>query len=179
MNKKLCLFCGSQSGNKPVYEKVSEELGSYLARISVGLVYGGASIGLMGRAAQACLDQGGEVIGVIPKKIVDLEVGKQDITKLHLVDNMHHRKQLMYDLSDAFLALPGGFGTLDELCEILTWKQLSYHSKPIGLLNINGYFDHLIKHFDFMVSEGFLSQQHRELVIVKDRCGPLVERLLA
>lgn len=162
--KRICVFCGSSSGKSPEYLKVAQELGKLLAQNNFGLVYGGASIGIMGAVADAVLAEGGKVWGVIPQSIMDLEVAHGNLTELHVVDSMHERKKLMYDLSDAFVALPGGMGTLDELCEILTWAQLGYHRLPCYLVNYQGFFDHLMTHFKKINEEGFLSNEHLALL---------------
>jgi len=162
--KKICVFCGSASGKNPKYVKVANELGAKLVKEDMGLVYGGASIGVMGAVADSVLKDNGAVWGVIPQSIIDLEVGHKNLTDLKVVGSMHERKQEMYDLSDAFVAIPGGMGTLDELCEIITWAQLKYHHKPCYVLNEGGFFDHLMEHFRYINSEGFLSDEHLELV---------------
>lgn len=162
--KKICIFCGSASGIEGKgYTEMAQNLGHLIAKNGWGLVYGGASVGVMGVIADSCLKYGGEVIGVIPESLQEIEVGHDHLTQLYVVDSMHARKQLMYDLSDAFIALPGGFGTLDELCEIMTWAQLKHHQKPCFIYNYNGFFNHLLEHFDFIVQEGFLSIEHRRI----------------
>lgn len=163
--KSLCIFCGSASGGgEGMYLKEAQEVGRWLADHDIELVYGGASIGVMGEIANACLEFGGRVVGVIPESLLKIEVGHKNLSELHVVESMHERKQKMYDLSDAFLALPGGFGTLDELCEILTWAQLKHHKKPCYILNSTGFYDHLLTHFDHLVTEKFLSLEHRRLL---------------
>lgn len=162
--KKICVFCGSSSGIDPIHVKKARELGQKMAASEIGLVYGGASIGVMGAIADGCMEAGGSVWGVIPKQIVDLEVGHQGLQNLEVVEDMHIRKARMYELSDAFFALPGGMGTLDELCEIVTWAQLKYHSKPCYVINIDGFFDHLLRHFRHINQQGFLSNEHLALV---------------
>lgn len=164
--KKLCLFCGSSAGKNTVYAEEARALGQKLAEGGAGLVYGGASIGVMGAAADGALERGGEVIGVIPKSLVEWEVAHAGLTELKVTPGMHERKILMYDISDAFVAMPGGFGTLDELCEILTWAQLQYHQKPIYLLNTNSFFDSLLDHFKKVNQEGFVSDEHLALLKV-------------
>ena len=154
--KYLCVFCGSAKGNDPKYLKLGEEIGKILVRNNVGLVYGGASIGLMGAIADSVLKNGGSVIGVIPKALVDYEVAHSGLTKLHVVDNMHQRKQLMYDNADYFLSLPGGMGTLDEMFEVLTWTQLKYHEKPSYILNFEGFYDSLLSYLRHSNAEGFI-----------------------
>lgn len=162
--ENICVFCGSASGASEDYTKMAKSLGKELADREMGLVYGGASIGVMGAVADGCLDAGGKVFGVIPESIRDLEVGHQNLTQLEIVDTMHDRKARMYDLSSAFFALPGGMGTLDELCEIVTWAQLQYHAKPCYVINYNGFFDALMQHFKHINQQGFLSDAHLNLV---------------
>jgi uncharacterized protein (TIGR00730 family) len=164
--KSICVFCGSSAGAVPAYAEAARALGSELVRRGLRLVYGGGNVGLMGILADAVLAGGGEVIGVIPQALLAKEVGHAGLTKLHVVASMHERKALMAELSDAFLALPGGFGTLEEFCEVLTWSQLGLHRKPCGLLNVNGYYDPLMAFFDRAVSDGFLRARHRDLVLV-------------
>lgn len=163
--KQVCVFCGSSSGRNPAYAAAAASLGDLLAVHDVTLVFGGGRIGLMGVVADAALAAGGHVVGVIPKAMEDWEVAHRQLTELHVVDSMHERKALMADLADAFIALPGGFGTLDELCEILTWAQLGMHRKPIGLLNIDGYFDLLLAFFDRSTSDRFVHPAHRRLLL--------------
>lgn len=160
----ICVFCGSASGITEDYVKMGHELGAELVKRKMGLVYGGASIGVMGAVAQGCLENEGKVYGVIPQSIKDLEVGHQGLTSLEVVDSMHDRKARMYELSDAFFALPGGMGTLDEFCEIVTWAQLQYHHKPCYVINYNGFFDALVQHFKYINQQGFLSDEHLKLV---------------
>jgi uncharacterized protein (TIGR00730 family) len=164
--KSICVFCGSSAGSVPAYADAARALGWELVRRGLRLVYGGGNVGLMGILADAVLGGGGEVIGVIPQALLAKEVGHAGLTKLHVVGSMHERKALMAELSDAFLALPGGFGTLEEFCEVLTWLQLGLHGKPCGLFNVNGYYDPLLAFFDRAVSDGFLRAQHRDLVLV-------------
>ncbi len=166
--KKICVFCGSSAGRGEGYKSMAQKMGTTLTDNNLGLVYGGASIGVMGAMADEVLGAGGEVWGVMPKSLVEWEVAHSGLTKFEVVDSMHVRKQIMYDWSDAFVAMPGGFGTLDELCEILTWAQLKYHQKPCFLLNFNGFFDHLVKHFEHINKEGFLSDEHLKLITVVD-----------
>ncbi len=164
--KHLCVFCGSSTGNNPIYAHTARQLGTLLAEQRVGLVFGGGHIGLMGVLADAVLAGGGEVIGVIPQALRDLELAHRGVTQLHVVETMHQRKALMADLADAFAALPGGFGTGDEFFEILTWSQLGIHNKPIAVLNTAGYFDGMLTWMDHMVREGFVSAANRRLVQV-------------
>ncbi len=175
--KKVCVFCGSSAGNGESYKSMAKEMGSVITNNNMGLVYGGASIGVMGTMADEVLEADGEVWGVMPKSLVDWEVAHPKLTKFEVVDSMHTRKQLMYDWSDAFVAMPGGFGTLDELCEILTWAQLKYHQKPCFLLNFNGFFDNLVKHFEHINKEGFLSDEHLGLITVVDTFEELEKSL--
>ncbi len=161
--KKLCVFCGSKSGNQQ-YLKDAETLGHLLAENKIGLVYGGAKVGLMGALADGVLAKGGDVWGVMPQSLIDLEVAHKDLKMFYTVSNMHERKQKMYDLSDGFLAIPGGMGTLDELFEITTWGQLQYHNKPIWLLNSRGFFDNLLGHLRLASREGFISASHLNLI---------------
>jgi len=175
---RVCVFCGSRSGGNAIYGETAAALGDLIARRGFGLVYGGGNIGLMGIVADAALAAGGEVIGVIPRHLLDREVAHSGLSNLHVVDSMHTRKALMAELSDLFIAAPGGFGTLDEMCEILTWAQLGLHRKPCGLLNVAGYFDPLLGMFDHAVSEGFLGAPHRSL-IVSDHDAPRLIELLA
>ena len=171
--KNLCVFCGSRTGNEPEYGRAARELGGMLASVNTGLVYGGGKIGLMGVLADTVLQNGGKVYGVIPSALRDLEVAHEGLTELIVVASMHERKQRMYDLSDGFLALPGGFGTLDEFCEILTWSQLGYHSKPIGFLNTKGYFNLLLDHFRYSVEQGFVDRSLLERIYVADNVGEI------
>ncbi|MCO4794612.1 MAG: TIGR00730 family Rossman fold protein [Bacteriovoracaceae bacterium] len=175
--KKLCVFCGSGTGKDQKYGEEARDLGVALAKSGIGLVYGGASVGVMASAADGCLESGGEVYGVIPQSLVEWEVAHSGLTELKVVDSMHERKQIMYDLSDAFVAFPGGFGTLDELCEILTWAQLKYHEKPIYVFNQDGFYDHLLAHFRFINKEGFLKEGHLELVTEVKGLSELLEHL--
>lgn len=162
--KRVCIFCGSRSGEAPTYRETAQRLGRLLVAERWGLVYGAGHVGLMGMLADAVLAAGGEVIGVIPQALVDRELAHQGLTALHVVETMHQRKALMADLADAFIALPGGFGTADELFEILTWAQLGIHTKPIGLLNVDGFFDPLLAWLDLCVREQFLRPVHRALL---------------
>src|SRR5215813_9675976 len=175
--RRVCVFCGSKSGGRPVFAEAAQLLGRLLAERGLGLVYGGGHIGLMGVLADAALAAGGEVAGVIPQTLVDKELAHSGLTALHVVATMHQRKALMADLADGFAALPGGFGTADELFEILTWAQLGLHSKPIGLLNVAGYFDPLLAWVDHCVREGFLRPQHRALLQVSRDAEELLDML--
>ena len=165
MPARICVFCGSSSGLSRTYADAAVALGRCLAEHGTDLVYGGASVGLMGVLADTVLASGGEVVGVIPKALAEKEVSHKHLTQLHVVGSMHERKALMAELSDAFIALPGGFGTIEELCEIITWGQLGFHRKPIGLLNVDGYFDSLLAFFDRAMHDQFVNSAHRRLVI--------------
>lgn len=175
----LCLYCGSSPGTNPIYKTAAYDFGKTLAELKIRLVYGGGSVGLMGVAADACLGAGGEVVGVIPQLLMDKEVGHAGITKMHVVANMHERKALMTELSDGFIALPGGYGTLDELFEALTWLQLGYHQKPVGLLNVGGFFNHLVSFVDHSRDERFLRDLHRDALCVDTDLKQLIAKLRA
>lgn len=164
MLTSLCVFCGSRSGNDPAFETVARALGTLLGQRSVRLVYGGARIGTMGAVADAALAAGGEVLGVIPQAIADVEVAHEGLTELHVVGSMHERKALMAAHADAFLALPGGLGTLEELFEVWTWSQLGIHRKPLGVLNLNGYYDALAALLEHMIAQGFVRREHAALL---------------
>ncbi|HEV2462624.1 MAG TPA: TIGR00730 family Rossman fold protein, partial [Acidobacteriaceae bacterium] len=165
----ICVFCGSAMGARPEYESAARDLGRRIAESGYGLVYGGGSVGLMGVLADAALAAGGEVVGIIPDVIVDLEVGHSGLTELLVVRTMHERKALMAERADAFMALPGGYGTMDEFMEIVTWAQLGIHSKPCVLVNVAGYYDALMRFLDVGVSEGFIRAENRALVqVAKD-----------
>ena len=163
--RRLCVFCGSSKGSREVYADQARRLGEALAARGLGLVYGGGHIGLMGVLADALLQAGGEVIGVIPQALVDKELAHGGLTELRVVTTMHQRKALMADLADGFLALPGGFGTADEFFEVLTWAQLGLHDRPVGLLNVAGFFDPLLAWLDHTVAEGFIKPVHRRLLL--------------
>ncbi len=163
--KYICVFCGSKIGNRDVYQLAAQALGKAIANRGLNLVYGGSDVGLMGIVADTVLANGGEVIGVIPEFFISQEVAHPNLTKLHIVKSMHERKALMAKSADAFIALPGGYGTLEELAEIITWAQLDLHNKPIGILNIDNYYQSLLAFFDKSVTEGFLSKQLRSLIL--------------
>jgi uncharacterized protein (TIGR00730 family) len=175
--KAVCVFCGSGTGSRPAYETAARDLGLLLAREQVTLVYGGACVGLMGVLANTVLGAGGAVVGVMPGSLVAKEVAHRGLTKLHVVESMHERKALMASLADSFVALPGGYGTLDELCEIITWSQLGIHEKPVGLLNIAGFFDGLLCLLDHAAAEGFIRPSHRSLLIEESDPESLWKRL--
>lgn len=175
----LCVFCGSSSGNTPEYGQVARDLGVKLASLGIKLVYGGGRVGLMGVLADSALEAGGEVVGVIPQMLLDKEVGHAGLTELRVVQTMSERKWLMGELSDAFIALPGGIGTMDELFEAWTWTQLDIHRKPCALLNFNSYYDPLVAFLDRSVEEGFLRPRHRAALIVERDLDVLLARLAA
>ncbi len=177
--QRICVFCGSSAGFSGAYRAAAVELGRFLAEQGLGLVYGGGRIGLMGVLADAVLAQGGRVIGVIPQPMVAREIWHSGLTELRIVPSMHDRKSLMAELADAFIALPGGFGTFEEFCEMITWSQLGIHRKPCGLLNVAGYYDPLLKLFDHAVAEGFLKRENRELVLASASCQELLEKMQA
>jgi uncharacterized protein (TIGR00730 family) len=174
--RRVCVFCGSSMGTRPAYRDAAAALGRMLAERGLGLVYGGGNVGLMGIMADAALQAGGEVIGVIPEALTKFEVGHLDLTKLHVVGSMHERKALMAELADAFIALPGGIGTMEELFEVWTWGQLGMHPKPLGFLDVAGYYDHLHTFLDHMVAEGFLRDRHRAMVAVEEDPATLLDR---
>jgi uncharacterized protein (TIGR00730 family) len=175
--RRLCVFSGSSPGGHPDYGQAAEELGRALAGQGIGVVYGGAQVGLMGTIADAALEAGGEVVGVIPQALVDREIAHTGLTDLHVVGSMHERKARMADLADGFIALPGGMGTLEELFEAFTWTQLGLQSKPLGLLEVRGYFAQLVAFLDHVVEERFLTAEHRALLVVEERAQALLDAL--
>jgi uncharacterized protein (TIGR00730 family) len=178
MLKRVCVFCGSSAGTRPSYAAAAASLGRLLAGWHVGVVYGGGNVGLMGALADAALAAGGEVIGVIPEHLVSKELAHRGVD-LRIVHSMHERKALMSDLADAFVALPGGYGTFEEFCEVLTWSQLGLHTKACGLLNVERYYDGLLGLVDHAVAEGFVRRESRDLVLVDDDATRLLARLAA
>jgi hypothetical protein len=177
--KRLAVYCGSASPTDPVYVDSARAVGRTLAERGIGVVYGGGKLGLMGAVADSALEAGGDVIGIIPQALVDAEVAHRGLTELHVVGTMHQRKQAFTDLSDGFVTLPGGTGTMDELWEALSWAQLGYHAKPVGLLNVSGYYDGLIQFWREMASVGFVRPQHRELLIVDSDLDGLLDQMAA
>jgi uncharacterized protein (TIGR00730 family) len=175
--RSLCVFCGSNSGNDPTYDNVARDFGVLLAKSNIDLVYGGGHVGLMGIVADAVLAGGGNAIGVIPRMLWDREVGHRNLTELHIVETMHERKAMMASLSDAFVALPGGLGTLEELFEVWTWAQLGIHRKPLGFLDVLGFYAPLLSFLDRAVDAGFLRAQHRSMAIVDVDPAALLRRL--
>lgn len=174
---RVCVFCGSSAGTRPEYADAARAMGRTLAERGLGLVYGGGKVGLMGIVADAVLEAGGQATGVIPEALMAREVGHAGLTELHVVGTMHQRKALMADLSDGFVALPGGFGTYEEFCEVLTWSQLGIHPKPCGLLNVAGFYDPLLALFDHAVREGFVKPAHRTLVMEETEPAALLDRM--
>jgi uncharacterized protein (TIGR00730 family) len=175
--KSICVFCGSSKGNNKIYRETAAVFGKMLAENNITLVYGGGKVGLMGVMANSALGAGGKCIGIIPKSIADLEIAHDHLTELYIVKTMQERKAMMMEMADAFVALPGGLGTLDELAEVLTYNQLRIFDKPLGLLNVNSYFDHLMKFFDHGVMEGFVRKEHRDNIIVDENAIELLGRL--
>jgi hypothetical protein len=175
--RRLCVFCGSNRGAGPLYTEATKEAGRELARRGIGVVYGGGNIGLMGEIADAVLAAGGHVTGVIPEALMAREVGHRGLPDLRIMKTMHERKALMAELSDGFIALPGGFGTFDELFEILTWAQLGFHEKPCGLLNMNGFFDPLLRFLDHAAAERFIRPENLSLLVVESELGRLLDSM--
>ncbi len=175
--RRVCVFCGSAIGRDPAFAAAATTLGTLLAKRRIGLVYGGAMVGLMGEVADAALTAGGEVYGVIPEKLAAKEIAHDGLTQLHIVDGMHARKAKMAALSDAFVSLPGGWGTLEETFEVLTWLQLRYHEKPVGLINVNGYYDGLLAFADHALEVGLLTLENRRLLLDADDPETLLARL--
>ena len=177
MHQSICVFCGSSPGADPAYRRAATDLGALLASQGRRLVYGGGNVGLMGVVADAALQNGGTVVGVIPQHLLDLEVGHQGLTELRVVHSMHERKEQMSTLGDAFVLLPGGLGSLEEFFEIWTWGQLGLHRKPYGILNVAGYFDALLAFLDHAVGERFVHPEHRRLVVVASEAAYLLAKL--
>ncbi|MBR0553058.1 TIGR00730 family Rossman fold protein [Stakelama marina] len=175
--KRLAVYCGSATPADPVYIEAARNLGRSLAERGIGVVYGGGKLGLMGAVADSALDAGGEVIGVIPQALVDAEVAHRNLSELHVVETMHERKARFTELADGFVTIPGGTGTMDELWEAMSWSQLGYHSDPVGLLNIAGYYDHLIRFVEKMGEVGFLRPQHQNILIVANELDTLLDRM--
>ena len=175
--QQLCVFCGSSSGSRPIYAEAAAELGRELVKSGVTLVFGGGRVGLMGIVADSVLAAGGQAIGVMPRALVEKEIAHTSLTKLHVVESMHQRKALMADLADAFLLLPGGYGSWEEFLEVVTWLQLGIHRKPCALLNVAGYYDALLSQTSHARAEGFLHPAHKEMLIVEENPARLVGRL--
>ena len=177
--QKFCVFCGSNPGGELAYSEAAVNVGRLIASRGGRLVYGGGRVGLMGSVANAVLEAGGEVIGVMPRSLVEKDIAHNGLTKLHIVESMHERKALMEKLSDAFLLLPGGFGSWDEFSEIVTWAQLGIHAKPCGILNVAGYYDPFLAQIDRAVAAGFVRPAHRNMVLVASDAGTLLSRLMS
>ncbi|MDG9930564.1 MULTISPECIES: TIGR00730 family Rossman fold protein [unclassified Pseudomonas] len=173
--KSVCVFCGASPGARPIYREAAENLGRSLAERGLTLVYGGGAVGLMGVVADAALAAGGEVIGIIPQSLERAEIGHKGLTRLEVVDGMHARKARMAELADAFISLPGGLGTLEELFEVWTWGQLGYHAKPLGLLEVDGFYSRLTEFLDHLVAQRFVREQHRAILQVSESPGELLD----
>lgn len=176
--QRICVFCGSSPGARPAYAASAVALARFLAANHIGIVYGGGRVGLMGTLADAALEAGGDVIGVIPESLAAKELAHPRLSDLRVVGSMHERKAMMAELADAFIALPGGYGTFEEFCEVLTWTQLGLHRKPCGILNVEGYYDPLLALFDHALAEQFVRPAHRDMVISDVHCESLVQKLL-
>lgn len=174
---RVCVFCGANAGASPLYVEAARAVGTALADAGITVIYGGGGLGLMGAMARGAIDAGGEAIGIIPESLLQFEPPPDRLTELRVVTSMHQRKALMVELADAFVALPGGLGTLDELSEVLTWAQLGLHAKPCGLLNVDGYFDLLMAWLDHATAQRFIRAEHRAMVLVDDDLARLLERL--
>ncbi len=177
--RRICIYTGSNVGARPAYQQAAREMGHELVRRGIGMVYGGGRVGLMGIIADEMMAAGGEVIGVMPRALFPTEVGNTNITHLYEAGSMHERKAMMTDLSDGFIALPGGFGTLDELFEIVTWAQLGIHDKPVGLLNVNSFYDPLLAVIQHLVAEGFVKSYHAALIMTEEHPAALLDRFAA
>lgn len=175
--KRICVYCGSSFGENPIYVETARAMGEAIAKRGDELVYGGGKVGLMGTVADAVLAAGGRVIGIMPKFLVDKEIAHKGLTELRVVDTMHNRKEMLLRISDAVIALPGGWGTYDELAEAVTWAQLGLHEKPIGVLNLNGFYNPLIAQMDHAIAEGFVRPAHRDLLIIDENLSNLLKRI--
>ncbi|WP_255832526.1 TIGR00730 family Rossman fold protein [Kordiimonas sp. SCSIO 12603] len=175
--KSVCVYCGSRLGNKSYYQELANNLGEMIAGADMSLVYGAGSVGLMGVVARAARDAGGNVIGIIPEHLDDVEITQDGLAELHITDNMHERKKMMFDRSDAFIVLPGGLGTLDETMEMMTWAQLSLHKKPIILINYKDFWSPLVELIDHVVNDGFASDEHGKLLTVVETAEEAMELL--
>ena len=174
--KRICVYCGSSPGRLPEYRDAAQALGHELAARDLGLVYGGASVGVMGAVADAVLEKGGQAIGVIPFALATREVAHSGLDELFVVESMHERKAKMAELSDGFIALPGGWGTIEEIFEMLTWAQLGFHQKPCGLLNISGYYDHLFTFLEHAIDQRFVREEYRPMIMMEQTAGGLLDR---
>lgn len=176
---KIAVFCGSGTGNTQKYTQAAEEFANVMSSAGITVIYGGAKVGLMGIIANRMLENGGKVIGVMPKSLVDVEIAHDALTELHVVNSMHERKALIADLADSFIMLPGGSGSLDEFFEMFTWAQLGYHAKPCGILNVDGYYNYLLKFLDHVVSEGFLKNEYRNMIIVNESPQTMLQNFIS
>ncbi|QGH32889.1 TIGR00730 family Rossman fold protein [Gracilibacillus salitolerans] len=176
--KRLAVYCGSSTGTDAIYVKEAKKLGQLLVRNGIDLVYGGSNVGCMGAVADGVLENGGNVIGVLPEKLKNVEIAHERLTELHVVQTMHERKAMMADYADGFIALPGGTGTLEEWFEVFTWAQIGYHKKPCALLNINNYYDPIMTLFDHMIEQGFVKPEYKELILIENDAKKLIDRLL-
>lgn len=176
--KRVCVFCGANTGASPIYVETARAVGAHLARAGITVIYGGGGLGLMGAVARGAIDAGGQAIGVIPESLLRFEPPPGFLTELRVVGSMHERKAIMVEWADAFVALPGGLGTLDELSEVLTWAQLGLHAKPCGLLNLEGYFDLLMAWLDHATAQRFIRAEHRAMVLVDNDLARLLQRLI-
>ncbi len=179
MLQSICVYCGSQKGANLAYQTATEMFGKLMAEQSIRLIYGGGNVGLMGIVAESVMVHGGEAVGVIPRFLVEREVGHTGLTQLHVVESMHERKELMASLADGFVILPGGIGTLEELFEVFTWKQLNLHNKPIGILNVAGYYDALLAFLQHSVAQGFLQEDTLSYLLVETNPAILLQKMLA
>jgi uncharacterized protein (TIGR00730 family) len=177
--KSICIYCGSNNGSQPVYASAAQKMGAAIAERDLRLVYGGGKVGLMGIVADAVLENGGDVTGVITEALYDLETGKNELDDLRVVDTMHERKAAMIDLAEGFIAMPGGFGTFEELFEALTWLQLDIHRKPVALFNVNGYYDHLLAFLHQTSEQGFVREGHLQMLLVDDDPQALLDKMAA
>lgn len=175
--KTIAVYCGSSTGNDPIYMKEARNLGKILVDNGLNLVYGGATVGCMGAVADAVMEAGGKVIGVIPEKLKNVEIAHQQLSELHVVNTMHERKALMAEYADGFIALPGGSGTLEEWFEVFTWAQLGYHNKPCALLNINNYYTPILSLFDHMIDQGFIKSEYKDLIVIDNNSKELIKKL--
>ena len=177
MNKKICVFCGSNSGYNKIYTDVAKNFATEIVKNNFTLIYGGGKVGIMGTLSNEIMSNGGKVIGVIPEFLNNMNLGNKNITEMKIVPNMHIRKETMYNMSDYFVALPGGIGTFEEITEILTWKQLNIHNKPCALLNINGFYNNYVKLLQKSVDDGFMKQIYLDNLIVEEDCTRIIDRL--
>ena len=176
MMKRICVFCGSSPGIKPEYRQTAQNLGHALVKRNLGLVYGGASVGMMGTVAKAVFEQGGDIVGIIPKDLAKKNVAFHELSDLRIVNTMHERKAMMSELSDGFIALPGGLGTIEEIFEVITWAQLGIHHKPCGFLNVGHYYDKLLEFLDYAVQQQFIQQEYRSMILVDEWPDALLQQ---